>query len=574
MRLPAVFLILVIIVSGTARAREARITVLATSDLHGNVLPWDYLSGEPVRRGLASIATIINRERNSAPGALLVDAGDTIQGAPMETVWQTYVRTGKLPMNLRWDGPPPAIDPMMLVMNHLRYDSMTLGNHEFNYGLANLERARSEAKFPWLSANTKVPAGRKPFLPLIVRTVDGVKVGIIGVTTPGIPNWEKPENFRGYAFTNPRTAVAAAVSDLRSRRKADIVIVVAHAGLDRDLTTGAQHAGELANENTVYQLASEVPGIDAIVFGHTHSELGEAFVNGVLLTQPKNWGVSLARIDLVLEAKMDGSGWEVKSKHSRLIPVTPSIQPDAEVLRLAQPYHEVTERYLNSPVTRSAVAMSASRSRVEDTPIIDAIQTVQLHYARADVSFTSSFNPRAEIPKGPVTVRQIAGLYIYDNELYAVEGNGRMVRDALENAARYFVSCSEPSCSQGSLINRDFIGFNYDMAGGVSYVLDLMQPEGQRVRNLKFRGAPLADNQKLRLALNSYRAAGSGGYTMFPKAPVVWRSFDDIRHLMIEYYAEHALPAAADQNWKIVPESARAQLKREAHRLASRPETR
>ena len=162
MRLPAVFLILVIIVSGTARAREARITVLATSDLHGNVLPWDYLSGEPVRRGLASIATIINRERDSAPGALLVDAGDTIQGAPMETVWQTYVRTGKLPMNLRWEGPPPAIDPMMLVMNHLRYDSMTLGNHEFNYGLANLERARSEAKFPWLSANTKVPAGRKP----------------------------------------------------------------------------------------------------------------------------------------------------------------------------------------------------------------------------------------------------------------------------------------------------------------------------------------------------------------------------------------------------------------------------
>jgi 2',3'-cyclic-nucleotide 2'-phosphodiesterase/3'-nucleotidase len=196
---------------------------------------------------------------------------------------------------------------------------------------------------------------------------------------------------------------------------------------------------------------------------------------------------------------------------------------------------------------------------------------VQLHYAQADVSFTALFNPRISVPKGEVTVRQIAALYVYDNELYAIEGNGKMVKDALENAARYFVSCQGARCATAPLTNPRVIAFNYDMAQGVQYEIDLTRPEGERVKNLLWKGKPLDPNQKLRIALNNYRAAGSGGYSMFVGAKLLWHSTTEIRDLMIEYYTEkRRLPVEADHNWRIVPEEAQRTLERQAAEEAKR----
>jgi 2',3'-cyclic-nucleotide 2'-phosphodiesterase/3'-nucleotidase len=203
-------------------------------------------------------------------------------------------------------------------------------------------------------------------------------------------------------------------------------------------------------------------------------------------------------------------------------------------------------------------------ARVEDSALIDAIQQVQLFYSKADVSFASSFNARVSIPKGPVTIRQIAALYIYENQLYAIQGNGKMVRDALENSARYFLTCAG-DCSRGPLINPDVIGYNYDMAHGVDYEIDLTQPPGHRIRNLRWRGNPLDDNQPLRIAVNNYRAGGSAGYSMFRGAKIVWRSPDEIRDLVIQYYREHkTLPERPDNNWRVVPETALHTLEHEA----------
>jgi 2',3'-cyclic-nucleotide 2'-phosphodiesterase / 3'-nucleotidase len=210
------------------------------------------------------------------------------------------------------------------------------------------------------------------------------------------------------------------------------------------------------------------------------------------------------------------------------------------------------------------VELTGARGRFEDTAILDAVQQVQLHYAQADVSLTSLFRPQARIPAGDVSVRELAGLYVYDNELYAVEGNGRMLRAALENAARYFRSCPDPSCASGPLVDSSVMGYNYDMAQGVEYEIDLTQPVGSRVRNLRYHGAPLRDDQPLRLAINNYRAAGSAGYTMFRDAKVVWRSGRDIRDLMVEYFvATKRLPHEPDGNWRIVPQRAVETLVRE-----------
>jgi 2',3'-cyclic-nucleotide 2'-phosphodiesterase/3'-nucleotidase len=521
-------------------ADTTTIPVLATTDMHGNLLGWDYFTAKPAARGLAKVATLIKQARAENPHTILIDNGDTIQGTPLEAVHQAGVRDGKA------DRP----DPMVTAMNRLGYAAMAVGNHEFNFGPKNLARARDESKFPWLSANTI--GGTAPFPASTIVTVAGVRVGIFGITTPNIPVWEKPEHIVGLRFEPAVEAARRAVAELRP--KCDVVIGAVHAGLTPK--DGAQ------NENMADSIARAVPGIDAMIFGHTHYDTPEMVVNGVLMTQPGRWAerLSVIRLDL---AKENGS-WRVVSKSARLVKVTAETPDDLEISAIAKPYHDAAEAWLNTRIATSPKALSASRGRIEDTAIIDAVNQVQLAMAKADVSFTAAFNPRARIPAGPVTVREIAALYPYENELYAVEGDGAMVKAALENSARYYLSCPDPACTKGPLTNRSMPGYNFDIAAGVSYEIDLSRPPGDRIVNLRYQGQPLDPARKLRIAINNYRYGGSNGFTMFRGAPIAWRSGQEIRDLVIDYYlGGKSLPAEPDGNWRIVPETARKVLEHE-----------
>jgi 2',3'-cyclic-nucleotide 2'-phosphodiesterase (5'-nucleotidase family) len=192
---------------------------------------------------------------------------------------------------------------------------------------------------------------------------------------------------------------------------------------------------------------------------------------------------------------------------------------------------------------------------------------VQLHYAQADVSFAAMFDLGVRIRQGPVTVREIAALYPYENELYAVEGDGRMVKAALENSARYYLSCRDALCAQGPLINRGVAGFNYDTAQGVTYEIDLTRRAGERIQNLRWQGRPLLPAQKLRIAINNYRASGRGGYDVFRKARVLWRSNEDVRDLIVRYFTgRRGLPLKPDDNWRVTPEGARRTLQAEVEK--------
>jgi 2',3'-cyclic-nucleotide 2'-phosphodiesterase/3'-nucleotidase len=516
------------------------ITVLATTDTHGFLYPWDYFTGQTAPRGLASAATLVAQVRRETAHTLLIDCGDTIQGSSLESVHQAAVREGET----------SSPDPMMLAMNRMGYDAMVVGNHELNFGLENLAAARQAARFPWLSANTT--GASPPFAPYVVKTVGGVKVAVIGVTTSAIPQWEQPEHIRGLSWLAPEEGVRRALQELE-REKPDVVLAAVHGGLDRDPATGERRRGEAPGENPAWQIAEEFPQLAAVIYGHTHRREEGRRVGQVLLVQPRNWAMDVARIDLTL-ARETGGAWVLTGTSSRLLPVRPDTPADPGVLELARPYHAAAERYLDQPVAESPAELSGARGRFEDTALVDAIQEVQMHYAQAEVSFSSLFNPRVRVPRGEVTARELAALYVYDNELYAVEGDGRMVREALENAARYFRTCPEPSCDRGPLVERGVAGYNYDMAQGVEYEIDLTKPEGQRVKSLRYRGAPLRDDQPLRIALNNYRAAGSAGYSMFRDARVVWRSGREIRDLMIEYFgARRTLPGKPDGNWRLVP---------------------
>jgi 2',3'-cyclic-nucleotide 2'-phosphodiesterase/3'-nucleotidase len=535
----------------SAVAESVQIRVLATTDLHGNIFPYDYYTAKPAERGLAKIATLIQRERNA--NTLLIDCGDTIQGSPLETVHELAVRKG--------DGnADPRPDPMMLAMNQLRYDAMTVGNHEFNYGLANLSAAHKAAKFPWLAANVDGPSG---FLPSITKTIAGVRVTVIGVVTPTIPSWERPENYKGLSFADPVARVKKIASDLRRAHQTDIIIVAAHSGLDRDLKGGAKLTEDLPGENVAYQIAEQTP-VDAVIFGHTHAEVGEFRVGKVVMMQPRNWGMSLGEMDFTLD-RVDGN-WTLAKVSSRTIPVNPSVAADEAILAIGKPYHAAAEAYLSMPVTRVNTPLSMEFSRVEDTALIDAIQAVEQKESGAPVSFASAFITSARVPAGQMTVREVAALYPYDNTLYKISGTGKMIREALENSARFYKTCTG-DCSTGPLINPSIIGYNYDMAQGVEYEIDLRKPEGSRIVNLRFQGQPLDDGKAVDIAVNSYRAGGSGGYSMFKDAKILWRSSEEIRDMMIRYYTEKGeLPTAPDGNWRVLPEAAHQELRREALR--------
>ncbi len=537
-----------------AAGDSAHITVLGTTDLHGHVEPLDYYTNKPANLGLAKIATLIRQARAERPDALLLDSGDTIQGTPL-----AYYYAEK-------DTVSP--NPMMLLMNSLHYDAMAVGNHEFNFGLDVLWKAKREANFPILAANIKqtYTTGVPHFQPYIIKQVQGVRVAIVGFVTPGIPRWEIPEHYRGYTFEPIVDAARRVIPEVR--KQADLVVVIAHSGLGPDPAAHqAPNSDEVAGENVMYALAEQVPGIDVILFGHTHREVKEMMVNGALLVQAKNWGGSLARVDIDMTRDATGH-WQVASKHSTTIPATDSVAADPEILKLAAPYEAATQKYLDTPVATSTQELTGATERFVDGPLVTLINRVQMEYGQADVSMATMFFLGARIPAGKVTIRQIAALYVYENTLYTVEMTGAQFRQALEHAAGMFQPGPLPAGETLKLPD-----YGADSAEGVSYKIDLSKPAGQRIVDLKFKGQPLLDAQKLRVAINNYRYTGGGQYS-YKDLRIVYRSPQEIRDLIIEYVSRTGkIPAESDHNWEIVPHEAVDALRALSAQESSHPTT-
>ena len=241
------------------------------------------------------------------------------------------------------------------------------------------------------------------------------------------------------------------------------------------------------------------------------------------------------------------------AKSARTIPADDRVEPDPEVVKLAEPYDRETQGWLSRVIGESPEELTARDARFRDTAILDLIQKVQLEAGKADVSMVASFNSEARIAKGPVSVRDIAGLYVYENTLAVLEVTGQQLKDALEHSAKYFKPY-EPGKPLQDLVDEKIPAYNFDIAEGVTYELDISKPVGQRIQNLRFRGQPLAPTRKLRLATNNYRVNGGGGYDMYKNAPVVYRSSEEIRELIIDWVESHkTVPTTPNNNWRIVP---------------------
>src|SRR5215216_6106132 len=536
--LTLIIMLALVLVGRSFAPDRVQITILGTTDLHGNINPIDYYTNKPDNRGIAKVATLIKRIRKEHPNILLIDSGDTIQGSPLES------------FHGRKNNQPP--DPMMLVMTSLNYDAMAVGNHEYNFGLKVLEKARHEANFPWLSANTYDKSTGKPhYKPYIIKEVAGVKIGILGLTTPGVPNWDNPPNYAGLEFHEPVAEARKWVPVLRLQELVDVVVIAMHMGLGEDLRTGEKSPGQVPHENEAITIAKEVPGVDVIFMGHTHRDVPSLYINGVLLTQANHWGRHLACADIYLQKEL--AGWRVYAKSARTLPTDDRVDADPEVVKLAEPYDIETQGWLARVIGDSAEELTAKEARFRDTAILDLIQKVQLEAGKADVSMVASFNSEARIAKGPVSVRDIAGLYVYENTLAVLEVTGQQLKDALEHSAKYYKPYV-PGKPLTDLIDEKIPAYNFDIAEGVTYELDISKPIGQRIQNLRFHGQPLSPVKKLRLATNNYRVNGGGGYTMYKNAPVVYRSSEEIRELIIDWVERNkTIPVAPNNNWRIIP---------------------
>lgn len=531
--------------SPDARAKSVHLTLLSTTDLHGHIEPFDDEANRPANWGLAKIATLIQRIRADRQNVLLVDCGDLIEGTPLAYYYARRHTTGP--------------NPVILAMNALKYDAVAVGNHEFNFGLQALWRAHQEAKFPWLAANLKqsYTSGPGHFAPYVIKNIGGVRVGIVGFVTPSIPHWEVPAHYRGYQFEPIVEAAKHVVPQLR--RKADLVVAIVHSGLDRDPKTGREYESEYPETNVAWELANEVPEIDVLFYGHTHQQMPELFVHGVLMAQAKNWGESLAEADVTMQRDSTGE-WKVTSKKSQLIPVTAAVPADPAIEKLDAPYNAQVQKYLDTPLTNAPAPLSGATGRVADTALVDLIQAAQMHYGKADVSLATMFNPAARWPAGKITIRQVFALYPYENWLYTVRMTGAQLKEALEHAASFFPAWPE----QGRL---RLPSYNADSALGVSYRVDLTQPVGRRIVDLRYRGKSLGNDQVLRVATNNYRYAGGGGYEVYHGLPLLYQSSDEIRELIIDYLRDgHRAPAAPEGNWEVTPHAARDALMEEAER--------
>jgi 2',3'-cyclic-nucleotide 2'-phosphodiesterase/3'-nucleotidase len=529
---------LVVVVSSCATAAEhasAELTILHTSDLHGAVLPFNDYANRPSDRGsLAQVATLVREIRSATDHPVMVlDSGDTLQGTPLEQF--THVR---------WGEPSPTID----AMNRIGYQAMAVGNHEFNFGLEVLERAREQAEFPFLSANILHAGTDEPAFQAYAVFEEGpIRVGVLGLITPNVPGWEKPENYRGLAFEPMDEAARRWVPVLREKENCDVVVVLAHTGFEQDPETG--EADGTTHENFVWRLTA-VPGIDILLTGHTHEDIPPRVVRGVFVAQPLARAQMLTRIDLRLER--DDQGWNIAERRGENLPVK-GVAADTEMTGAFTLAHQRVQTALDAPVGEVTGEVGVDRCRLEDCAAVDLLHEVQIHASGADLSLAALLNSGAPVlHPGPVNWRWIHAFYVYPNTLLAVRLTGAQVRDVLEHAARYYdgLECAPEGCT---VVGDDAIPhYNVDNIAGLDYRIDPTRPEGSRIRDLRFGGLPLDPEAEFVVACNSYRAAGGGLYPHLETAEVVWRSSEEMPDLIGDYLDSHRpWRPVVDGNWFI-----------------------
>ena len=588
----ASFLLLVPAVSAD---NSARLRLLETADLHINILNYDYYRDrEDDGFGLSRTATLIRQARTEAPNSLLIDNGDTIQGSP----FGDFVARQK--------GLKPGEDhPIYRALNLLGYDAGNLGNHEFNYGLDFLKTAMASAKFPMVNANIFQPDGQKsyftPYVILDRKLKDdagaevSIRIGIIGFVPPQIMQWDRI-NLQGKVTAQDIVDVAKKLVPEMRAKGADLVIAVPHSGLNARERQGM-------DENAVNYLA-QVPGIDAILFGHAHLvfpsdtfkdvpnvDLVKGTIHGVPATMPGAWGSHLGIVDMALK-RNDAGKWSVADAKASVRAVfrlegrqkVAAVANDPEIVAAVKAEHEGTLAYVRAPVGKTSAPIYSYFALVQDDPSIQIVTDAQAWYIKnilkggqyeslpvlsAGAPFKAGGRGGADyytdIPAGDIAIKNTADLYLYPNTVQAVVVNGDGVREWLEMSAGIFNQIDPAKGDGQPLINAAFPSFNCDVIDGVTYKIDVtkprrydndgkvIDPNNRRIVGLQFQGKLIDPAQRFVVVTNNYRASGGGKFPGLDGKNVIAEAPEENREALVQYIRIlGTVNPSADGNWSFV----------------------
>ncbi len=585
--------------ANAALAEQLKLRIMETTDVHMNLLSYDYYQDKATEQfGLSRAITLIKAARAEAPNSLLFDNGDLLQGNPLGDVMAKIrpLKSGQT-------------HPAYKVMNPLQYDAANLGNHEFNFGLDFLKRAIAGAQFPYVSANVVLADGKensanptpafKPYIILDRKFVDAkgkpqtLKIGVIGFVPPQIMQWDKA-HLEGKVATRSMVEMAEKYVPEMIGKGAQLVVAIAHSGFEKG------EVGQLG-ENAVSKLA-EVIGIDAILFGHAHAEFpSKAFashpkvdlergtINGVPSVMPGRWGDHLGVIDVTLD---NASGrWQVVDSRAHIRPIFDRAakkslaEADPMVESLIATEHAHTLEYVRSKVAESSAPIYSYFSLVTDDPSVQIVSNAQIAYVKRAMQGTDyeklpilsaaapfktggrqGWSYFTDIPAGPLAIKHVADLYIYPNTLKAVLITGADVREWLEMSAGQFHQIDPKGAAQQPLVNDAFPSYNFDVIDGVTYEIDVIQPpryaingqlanaQAQRIRNLSYAGKPIDPQQRFLVVTNNYRAYGGGNFPGVNATKVVLDAPDENRQALVEYLSQspgQTVNPSADGNWRI-----------------------
>lgn len=563
------------------------VRILATTDLHTNLVNYDYYQDKPVETlGLAKTAVLIEEAKAENSNIVLVDNGDTIQGTPLGNYKSLIdpIEEGEQ-------------HPMYAALDTLGFDAGTLGNHEFNYGLDYLRKVISTAGMPLLNANVLHPT-TKDFLYQPYTIIDktftdttgkavSLKVGITGIVPPQILNWDK-------AYLEGKVIVRDAVEAVRDivpvirENGADIVLVLSHSGIGDD-----QY--EVGEENVGYQIAS-LSGVDAVITGHSHAEFpGTAEkpsfyakyagvddtngkINGTPVTMAGKYGDHLGVIDLNL-TYTDGK-WTTTSSKAAIRKIdTKSPVADSRIIDLAKEAHTETINYVRQQVGETTAPINSFFALVQDDPSVQIVNNAQIWYAKQQLAGTpeaglpilsaaapfkagtrGDASAYTDIPAGPIAIKNVADLYLYDNVTAILKVNGAQLKEWLEMSAGQFNQIDPNSTEPQNLVNTDYRTYNFDVIDGVTYQYDITQPNkydrsgklvnetASRVRNLQYNGQAVTDEQEFIVVTNNYRANGT--FPGVKDASVNYLLNLENRQAIINYIStEKVINPTADNNW-------------------------
>lgn len=515
-------------------ANNMTLTVLGTSDIHGTITSWSYESNkDTLDRGMTHVKTYVDSVKKENKNTLVIDNGDTIQGTILTDDLYNKDMTVK--------------NPVIEMMNYIGYDSMTLGNHEFNFGLPTVEKIMKEAKFPILSANIYNKKDGKNFAtPYVVKTVNGVKVGILGLSVPTIKTWDSSK-VTSLEFKHMAEEAKKYVKILKEQEKVDVIFASVHAGLDS--------GNEPDNSDKARMVAEACPEITAMLIGHDHAAV-KTTVNGVLIGAPTTAAVDMVRYDINL-TKENGK-WTVKGKDLQLVDLK-KLAAEPGAVKVSEPSHKRTMAFLSNVIGKTTGEFQPDseipgipEAQVRDTAVIDLVNKVQMYYTNSAVSAAALFKADSNLPFGDINYANIFDIYKYPNTLIGVEVTGAQLKKYMEWSAAYYNTYKPGDVAVS--FDEKIRSYNYDMFSGVTYKIDISKPAGSRIVDLKLGGDPVSDSKIIRLAINNYRYDGLKSLGILNNDNKVFFNSDPtaLRSYIKDYIAMNkVISPTVDNNWSI-----------------------